>query len=83
MRERLALGQYESTIEALRSQLRFMNSYYTNRIEGQHTRPKELERAFYREMDSDERVAKLQRLAIAPGEFRKRDVHVGRHLPPS
>ncbi len=49
----------------LRPQLRFMNSYYTNRIEGQHTRPRDMERAFLKEIDRDEKVAKLQRLAIA------------------
>lgn len=134
LKERLETGQYESIIQALRSQLRFMNSYYTNRIEGQHTRPRDMERAFYRDMDADEKTAKLQRLAIAhleteeeieavynresagelfgpvivqdihrklyeklpqedlitdegdaivPGEFRKKDVNVGRHLAPS
>ena len=29
----------------LRSLLRSMNSYYTNRLEGEHTRPSDIERA--------------------------------------
>ena len=33
----------------LRTLLRSMNSYYTNRIEGQHTRPVEIEQALRRD----------------------------------
>ena len=45
--------------------LRAMNSYYTNRIEGQHTRPVELEQALRQDFSSDEKLAARQRLAIA------------------
>ncbi len=49
----------------LRGLLRAMNSYYSNRIEGQHTRPLELERALRRDFSADAQLAKRQRLAIA------------------
>jgi Fic family protein len=42
-----------------------MNSYYSNRIEGQHTRPHELERALRRDFSHDAALAARQRLAIA------------------
>jgi Fic family protein len=49
----------------LRSVLRAMNSYYSNRIEGQHTRPYELEQALRKDYSSDAKLAMRQRLAIA------------------
>lgn len=49
----------------LRSLLRAMNSYYSNRIEGQHTRPLELEQALHKDFSGDARLARRQRLAIA------------------
>ncbi|MFQ5660063.1 MAG: Fic family protein [Gammaproteobacteria bacterium] len=52
-------------VHALRPKLRAMNSYYTNKIEGQHTRPADIERAIHKEFDADETLAKKQRLAIA------------------
>ncbi|HEY6281524.1 MAG TPA: Fic family protein [Burkholderiales bacterium] len=42
-----------------------MNSYYTNKIEGQHTLPKDIERAIRRDFDADAALAKKQRLALA------------------
>ncbi|MEO8009105.1 MAG: Fic family protein, partial [Betaproteobacteria bacterium] len=42
-----------------------MNSYYTNRIEGQHTRPADIERAIRKDFDADAGIARKQRLAIA------------------
>lgn len=45
--------------------LRAMNSYYTNRIEGQHTRPHELEQALRKDFSHDASLAARQRLAIA------------------
>ena len=119
----------------LRGLLRAMNSYYSNRIEGQHTRPHELEQALRKDFSSDAKLAARQRLALAhidaevelearyigdsgtralyspgaaqelhrtlfarlpkadlradpkavivPGEWRKRDVSVGRHVAPT
>ena len=49
----------------LRGLLRAMNSYYSNRIEGQHTRPLELEQALQRDFSGDARLARRQRLALA------------------
>ena len=119
----------------LRMLLRGMNSYYTNRIEGQHTRPFEIEQALRKDFSGDRELAARQRLAVAhieaeavieqryrgeegarrlytaqavgelhhelfarlpaadllmpegdivaPGELRKRDVTVGRHVAPA
>lgn len=50
---------------ALRELLRGMNSYYTNRIEGQHTRPLEIEQALARNFSENRELAARQRLAIA------------------
>ena len=50
---------------ALRRKLRAMNSYYTNRIEGQHTRPADIERAIRKDFDADTAIARKQRLAVA------------------
>ena len=55
----------ESIARALRPKLRAMNSYYTNKIEGQHTRPADIERAINKDFDADVTLAKKQRLAIA------------------
>lgn len=49
----------------LRGLLRGMNSYYTNRIEGQHTRPLEIEQAIARIFSENRELAARQRLAIA------------------
>ncbi|WP_462386820.1 Fic family protein [Acidovorax sp. Q11] len=49
----------------LRTLLRSMNSYYTNRIEGQHTRPHEIEQALRKDFSQDAVLASKQRLAVA------------------
>ena len=49
----------------LRLLLRSMNSYYTNRIEGQHTRPHEIEQALRQDFSQDAALAAKQRLAVA------------------
>lgn len=49
----------------LRSLLRSMNSYYTNRIEGQHTRPHEIDLALRQDFSKDATLAAKQRLAVA------------------
>jgi Fic family protein len=123
-----------SIVEALRPRLRAMNSYYTNKIEGQQTKPADIDRALRRDFDADANLAKKQRLAvghmeveehleqavttqpardlftsqwvceihrllysrlpktdritedhkqIVPGEYRRDDVTVGRHMAPS
>ena len=63
--ERLA-GRYRpDTLPGLRRLLRAMNSYYSNRIEGQHTFPLDIERALHNDYAQDEDQARRQRLALA------------------
>ncbi len=52
-------------LEGLRGLLRAMNSYYTNRIEGQHTLPVEIEQALRNEYAADADRARKQRLALS------------------
>lgn len=49
----------------LRKLLRSMNSYYTNRIEGEHTRPSDIERALVQDFSANTDLARKQRLAVA------------------
>jgi Fic family protein len=49
----------------LRLLLRAMNSYYSNKIEGQHTLPMEIEQALRDDYSSDADKARRQRLAVA------------------
>jgi Fic family protein len=49
----------------LRALLRGMNSYHSNRIEGQHTRPFEIEQALRRDFSDNRELAARQRLAVA------------------
>lgn len=45
--------------------LRSMNSYYSNRLEGEHTRPSEIERALQQDFSANADLARKQRLAVA------------------
>ena len=59
-------GQASLAVRAsLATPLRAMNSYYTNKIEGQHTLPADIERAIHREFDADRELQRKQRLALA------------------
>ncbi|WP_321787216.1 Fic family protein [Paraburkholderia sp. J94] len=49
----------------LREALRPMNSYYTNKIEGQHTEPLLIEQALQRDFSSQPDEARRQRIALA------------------
>ncbi|MGL4576938.1 MAG: Fic family protein [Burkholderiaceae bacterium] len=61
-----ALGRIDRHVLAsVRPLLRAMNSYYTNRIEGQHTLPTQLERALKQDFSPDEKIRQKQMLAIA------------------
>jgi Fic family protein len=51
--------------ELLREALRPMNSYYTNKIEGQHTEPLLIERALQKDFSSRPGEARKQRIAVA------------------
>ncbi|MBL8413921.1 MAG: Fic family protein [Propionivibrio sp.] len=62
---RLAGAAHPATIASLRELVRAMNSYYSNRIEGQSTHPINIERALHRDFSEQPDVARLQRLALA------------------
>ena len=53
------------TEERLAKLLRSVNSYYSNRIEGQQTHPKDIERALRKSFSKEPAKARLQRLALA------------------
>jgi Fic family protein len=53
------------TADRLSELLRGVNSYYSNRIEGQHTHPREIERALKQDFDKAPDKARLQRMAVA------------------
>ena len=55
-------GSLSATLKPL---LRAMNSYYTNKIEGQHTRPADIVRVLEHQFDADQKQARRQRLALA------------------
>jgi len=67
---------------ALRHWLRAMNSYYTNKIEGQHTRPSDIERALRHVFDADAKLAKKQRLAVAHMEVEEALEQKAAETPP-
>lgn len=52
--------------------LRHINSYYSNRIEGEHTTPADIERAVKKEYSKDEKKRRLQLLSVAHIEVQKR-----------
>jgi Fic family protein len=54
-----------SVVQSLAPLLRSMNSYYTNKIEGQHTLPSELAAALKKQFSPDADVQRKQRMAIA------------------
>lgn len=51
--------------QELRVLLRSMNSYYTNRMEGEHTRPSDIDKALQQDFSADDGLARKQRLAVA------------------
>lgn len=53
------------TIAAVRELVRTMNSYYSNRIEGQSTHPRNIERALRQDFSDRPEVARRQRVAVA------------------
>lgn len=67
IREAASLGTSAAPGAAvqLRELLRSMNSYYTNRIEGEHTRPSDIERALLKDFSKESDVARRQRLAVS------------------
>lgn len=63
--DRLAGWSAAGALPGLRQLLRAMNSYYSNRIEGQHTLPAEIEQALGNQYAKDADKAKRQRMALA------------------
>jgi Fic family protein len=64
-RAAIALGASPLAHTELRGLLRCMNSYYSNRIEGEHTRPADIERALQQDFSANADLARRQRLAVA------------------
>ena len=60
-----AMQTYPSAMAAVAPLLRKMNSYYTNRIEGQHTLPVQIDEALRQQFSGDAKTQRNQRLAIA------------------
>jgi len=63
--DRLASWCPTGALPSLRQMLRAMNSYYSNRIEGQHTLPLEIEQALRNDYAQDADKARRQRLALS------------------
>jgi Fic family protein len=63
--DRLGALCQPDALQDLRVMLRAMNSYYSNKIEGQHTLPLEIEQALRNDYSKDEDKARRQRLAVA------------------
>ena len=55
----------DRTLQDLAAMVRLMNSYYSNRIEGHNTRPRDIERALAGDFDDDPARRALQREAAA------------------
>jgi len=53
------------TLDAIKDQLRIVNSYYSNRIESQGTHPIDIEKAMRQEFSSNETTKNLQLLSLA------------------
>lgn len=62
---RLCAEVGERSRVSLSTLLRAMNSYYTNKIEGQHTLPADLEAAIGKRFSGDQDIHRRQELAIA------------------
>jgi Fic family protein len=67
--------------DALGPLLRAMNSYYTNKIEGQHTYPADLEAAIQKRFSPEHEIHRRQQLAIAYMELEKTLEPVALSLP--
>lgn len=62
---RLTATAHTTARATIRELVRSMNSYYSNRIEGQGTHPHNIERALQQEFSDRPDVARLQRVALA------------------
>jgi Fic family protein len=63
--DRLGAGLPSATLAQVAAMIRVMNSYYSNRIEGNNTRPREIEAALAGAFDEDPRRRALQQESAA------------------
>ena len=63
--DRLGAGLPPETLAQVAAMIRIVNSYYSNRIEGNNTHPREIEAALAGTLDMDPRRGALQREAAA------------------
>ena len=63
--DRLGAGLPPETLAQVAAMIRIVNSYYSNRIEGSNTHPREIEAALAGTLDMDPRRGALQREAAA------------------
>jgi Fic family protein len=61
----LGKALHPKTAAGLADLVRLMNCYYSNLIEGHHTRPRDIERALSGDLDADRSTRNLQREALA------------------
>jgi hypothetical protein len=62
---RLGNGIHSTSIASIQELVRSINSYYSNRIEGQSVHPANIERALVKDFSDQPNTARLQRVAIA------------------
>lgn len=75
---KLTSATHETTRATLRELVRKMNSYYSNRIEGQSTHPRNIERALQNDFSQKPNEARLQRIAMAHIDAEKElEEHLG------
>lgn len=79
--DRLSALCQPGALTDLRGLLRAMNSYYSNKIEGQHTLPMEIEQALRQDYSSDAEIARRQRLAVAHMQTERWLEQSGEHWP--
>ena len=80
----LGSALHPRTASYLADLVRIMNTYYSNLIEGHHTRPRDIERALSGELDQDQKRRDLQLEAKAHVRPPARPNVLGVHsLPPS
>ncbi|WP_343730549.1 Fic family protein [Duganella sp.] len=68
---KLSAATHATTRATLRELVRQMNSFYSNRIEGQSTHPRNIERALHNDFSDRPDEARLQRIALAHIEAEK------------
>lgn len=68
---KLTSAAHETTRSTLRELVRKMNSFYSNRIEGQSTHPHNIERALQNDFSQKPDEARLQRIAMSHIEAEK------------